>query len=135
LIIKWLSGTIIQKTGEKMTIFTKIINGEIPCNKVLENDDFLAFHDINPKAPIHILIIPKKEYKCFQEVEPEIMCEMTKFIHEVAELLGLDTNGYRLITNNGENGGQEVLHLHFHLLGGAKLSWNHLSDSDSKNFI
>ncbi|WP_458701147.1 histidine triad nucleotide-binding protein [Sulfurospirillum sp. 1307] len=118
-----------------MTIFTQIVNGEIPCNKVLENDNFLAFHDINPKAPIHILIIPKKEYKCFQEVDPKIMGEMTEFIQEVAKLLGLDKTGYRLITNNGENGGQEVMHLHFHLLGGAKLKWGHLSDSNSKEFF
>ena len=118
-----------------MTIFSKIISGEIPCIKVLENEDFLAFHDINPKAPIHILIIPKVEYKNFQEVEPKIMMGMTLFIHEVAKLLGLNESGYRLITNNGEDGGQVVLHLHFHLLGGAKLSWSHPSDSDSKNFI
>lgn len=118
-----------------MTIFSKIISGEIPCNKVLENENFLAFHDINPNAPIHILIIPKVEYKNFQEVDPKIMMGMTLFIHEVAKLLGLDESGYRLITNNGEDGGQEVLHLHFHLLGGSKLSWSHLSDSDSKNFI
>lgn len=118
-----------------MTIFSKIIKGEIPCNKVLENDDFLAFHDINPKAPIHILIIPKVEIKNFQQVTPEIMAGMTSFIQEVATLLGLDKNGYRLITNNGANGGQEVMHLHFHLLGGAKLSWGHMADSDSKSFF
>ena len=118
-----------------MTIFSKIISGEIPCNKVLENDDFLAFHDINPKAPIHILIIPKVEVKNFQQVSPETMAGLTSFTQEVATFLGLDKNGYRLITNNGENGGQEVMHLHFHLLGGAKLSWGHFSDSDSKNFI
>ncbi|DAB32942.1 MAG TPA: histidine triad nucleotide-binding protein [Sulfurospirillum sp. UBA11407] len=118
-----------------MTVFTKIINGELPCNKVLENENFLAFHDINPKAPIHILIIPKQEVENFQEVSPEIMAGMTSFIHEVATLLGLDKNGYRLITNNGADGGQEVMHLHFHLLGGAKLKWDHLSDSDSKSFI
>lgn len=118
-----------------MTIFSKILSGEIPCNKVLENNDFLAFHDINPKAPIHILIIPKVEVENFQQVSPETMAGMTLFIHEVATLLGLDENGYRLITNNGSDGGQEVMHLHFHLLGGAKLNWNHLSDSDSKNFI
>ncbi len=118
-----------------MTIFSKIIKGEIPCNKVLENDDFLAFHDINPKAPIHILIVPKVEVKNFQEATPEIMAGMTPFIQEVATLLGLDENGYRLITNNGENGGQEIMYLHFHLLGGAKLAWGHLADSDSKNFF
>ena len=118
-----------------MTIFSKIISGEIPCNKVYETEEFLAFHDINPKAPIHILIIPKKEYKNFQEVDPSIMADMTRFIQHVAQLMGLDANGYRLITNNGSDGGQEVFHLHFHLLGGAKLAWNHLADSNSKNFI
>jgi histidine triad (HIT) family protein len=118
-----------------MTIFSKIISGELPCNKVLENDDFLAFHDINPKAQIHILIIPKIEVENFQQVSPEIMAGLTTFTQEVAILLGLDKNGYRLITNNGSDGGQEVMHLHFHLLGGAKLNWSHLSDSDSKNFI
>jgi len=118
-----------------MTIFSKIIKGELPCNKVLENDEFLAFHDINPKAPIHILIIPKVEVKNFQEVTPEIMAKMTSFIQEVTTLLGLDESGYRLITNNGDNGGQEVMHLHFHLLGGARLAWGHLTDSDSKNFF
>ena len=118
-----------------MTIFSKIISGEIPCNKVLENDDFLAFHDINPKAPIHILIIPKVEVENFQQVSPETMAGLTSFTQEVAKLLGLDESGYRLITNNGSDGGQEVMHLHFHLLGGAKLNWGHFSDSDSKNFI
>ena len=118
-----------------MSIFRKIVSGEIPCNKVLENDDFLAFHDINPKAPIHILIIPKKEYTCFQEVDPKIMVGLTEFTQKVAKLLGLDESGYRLITNNGSDCGQEVLHLHFHLLGGAKLSWDHLSDSDSRKFF
>lgn len=118
-----------------MTIFSKIVSGEIPCNKVLENDKFLAFHDINPKAPIHILIIPKIEYKNFQETDPSIMAEMTLFIQNVAKMMGLDESGYRLITNNGSDGGQEVFHLHFHLLGGAKLPWNHLCDADTKNFL
>lgn len=118
-----------------MTIFSKIVSGEIPCNKVDENENFLAFHDINPKAPVHILIIPKKEYKNFQEVDPEIMADMTRFIQRVAKLMGLDESGYRLITNNGSDGGQEVFHLHFHLLGGAKLAWNHLCDADTKNYL
>ncbi len=118
-----------------MTIFSKIVSGEIPCNKVLENEDFLAFHDINPKAPIHILIIPKVEYTCFQEVDPAIMVGLTQFVQSVAKLLGLDASGYRLITNNGVDGGQEVFHLHFHLLGGAKLSWDHLADSDTRKFL
>ena len=95
-----------------MTIFEKIVAGEIPCNKVLENDKFLAFNDINPKAPIHILIIPKKHFENFQEMDGALMGEM-----------GVDKSGYRLVTNCGENGGQEVMHLHFHLLAGAKLGW------------
>ena len=107
-----------------MTIFEKIVAGEIPCNKVLESEKCLAFNDINPHAPIHILIIPKKHCKNFQEMDPVSMGEMTKFIQEVASLMGVDKSGYRLITNCGENGGQEVMHLHFHLLAGAKLGWS-----------
>ncbi len=104
-------------------IFDKIVKGEIPCNKVLENERFLAFHDINPKAPVHILIIPKIHFENFQEMDPNLMGEMTKFIQEVAIATGVDKTGYRLVTNCGENSGQEVMHLHFHLLGGTKLKW------------
>jgi len=114
-----------------MCIFCKIVAGEIPSNKVLENDEFVAFHDINPVAPVHILIIPKKHVENFQSVTPEIMAKMTSFIQDVAKELCLDQNGYRLVTNNGKDGGQEVPHLHFHLLGGAKLKWTHLTDNDT----
>ncbi|MCZ6168948.1 histidine triad nucleotide-binding protein [Campylobacter ureolyticus] len=114
-------------------IFEKIVDGEIPSNKVLENDEFLAFHDINPKAPIHILIIPKKCYKNFQETDPKIMVKMTKFIQEVAKKMGVDKTGYRLINNCGENGGQEVMHLHFHLLAGAKLAWDNSAGFNAKD--
>jgi len=107
-----------------MTIFEKIVAGEIPCNKVLENENFLAFHDINPKAPIHILIIPKKHFENIQEFDPTLMSGMLSFIQQLARLMGVDKSGYRLITNCGENGGQEVMHLHFHLLAGAKLAWS-----------
>ncbi|MCH9741532.1 MAG: histidine triad nucleotide-binding protein [Epsilonproteobacteria bacterium] len=111
-----------------MCIFCKIVEGEIPSNKVLENDDFIAFHDLYPKAPIHILIIPKEHVACFQEVSGEMMAKMTPFIQEVATLTGVDKSGYRLTTNNGDDGGQEVHHLHFHLMGGAKLPFEHRSD-------
>ena len=104
----------------ELTIFERIISGEIPCNKVLESEDFLAFHDINPKAPIHILIIPKQHFKDFNELEPSVMAAMTSFIKEVALLLGVDKKGYKLITNCGKAAGQEVFHLHFHLLAGFK---------------
>lgn len=115
------------------TVFSKIINGELPCNKVLEDDEFLAFHDINPQAPIHILIIPKQYYKNFQDVTPEIMSKMTKFMQEVAKIMGVDKSGYRLISNCGENAGQEVMHLHFHMLGGMNLGWNRESGINTKD--
>ena len=76
-----------------MTIFEKIVAGELPCNKVLESEKFLAFNDINPKAPIHILIIPKKHFENFQEMDGALMGEMTKFIQEVAVLMGVDKSG------------------------------------------
>ena len=120
-----------------MCIFCKIVEGEIPSNKVYENDDFLAFHDIAPKAPIHILIIPKKHIENFQQCDGEVMSKATIFIQKVASMMGLDKDGYRLVTNNGENGGQEVFHLHFHLLGGTKLKWVDLRGSSevTKKFI
>lgn len=114
-----------------MNIFEKIIKGEVPCNKVLENDDFLAFHDIAPKAPVHVLAIPKKSIKDFQELNPNEMVGFTKFIQEVARTLNLDKSGYRIISNIGINGGQEVPHLHFHILGGAKLRWDNLAQNIS----
>jgi len=113
-----------------MTIFEKIVAGEIPCNKVYENSDFLAFHDINPKAPIHVLAIPKKCYGSFQSVDPEVMVGLTSFIQEVAKKLGLDECGYRVITNIGYDGGQEVPHLHFHILGGTRLKWIDLREHE-----
>ena len=116
-----------------MCLFCKIINKEIPSNVILENDDFLAFHDINPKAPIHILAIPKVHVDSFDDVNPEMMSGMTQFIHEIVKEVKIVKSGYRVITNIGDNGGQEVGHLHFHVLGGAKLKWGHFSDADPKN--
>ena len=116
-----------------MCIFCKLVAGEIPSNKILENDKFIAFHDLYPKAPIHILVIPKEHVDCFQDVSVEIMAGMTPFLQKVATLTGIDKSGYRLITNNGENGGQEVHHLHFHVLGGAKLPFGHLVDEPQKS--
>ncbi len=116
-----------------MCIFCKLVAGEIPSNKILENDDFIAFHDLYPKAPIHILVIPKEHVECFQNVSAEMMAKMAPFIQEVAKLTAIDKSGYRLITNNGENGGQEVQHLHFHIMGGAKLPFGHYKDEPNKS--
>ena len=104
-----------------MNVFEKIINGELPSKKVLENDEFLAFYDISPKAPIHILAIPKICVKDFQSADPHMLGRLSKFIQDVAKHVGLDKNGYRIISNIGNNGLQEVPHLHFHILGGEKL--------------
>lgn len=109
-----------------MTIFEQIVSGKIPARKVLENDDFLAFYDINPKAPIHVLAIPKRCVKDFEGMDSAMMASFSAFIKEVVKVLGLK-NGYRLITNIGADGGQEVPHLHFHILGGAKLKWDNLA--------
>lgn len=104
-----------------MTIFSKIVSGEILCKKVLEDDNFLAFEDINPQAKIHVLIIPKECYESFDVMPAKVMAGMTPFIQRVAKHLGVNESGYRLITNIGDEGGQEVKHLHFHLLGGEQL--------------
>ena len=116
-----------------MCIFCKIVNKELPNNTVHENEDFLAFHDLYPKAPVHVLIIPKKHIENFHSTDPETMAKMTSFIQEVAEKVGVDKTGYRLVTNNGADGGQEVFHLHFHLLGGGKLRWDHSHEDPHKN--
>ena len=116
-----------------MCLFCKIVDGEIPSNKILENDKFIAFHDLYPKAPIHILVIPKEHVDCFQDVSAQTMSAMTPFIQEVATLTGIDKSGYRLITNNGDDGGQEIHHLHFHVVGGGKLRFEHLTDESHKN--
>jgi len=118
-----------------MCLFCKIVNKEIPANLVKENDDFLAFHDINPKAPVHVLVIPKVHVDSFNDLSPDMMAGMTSFIQEVALDTGVKEAGYRVITNVGDNGGQEVKHLHWHVLGGAKLAWGHFADADSKNFL
>lgn len=104
-----------------MCIFCKIIEGEIPNKTILENENFLAFEDINPQAKIHALIIPKVHIQSFNEMTPNIMSQMTTFIQEVALTLGVKSDGYRLITNIGKNGGQEVDHIHFHLLAGEPI--------------
>ncbi len=116
--------------GKKMCLFCKIVNKEIPSNIILEDDNFIAFHDINPKAPLHILAIPKVHVDSFNDVSGEMMSNMTKFIQKIAQEVKIEESGYRVITNIGDNGGQEVKHLHFHVLGGARLKWGHFSDAD-----
>ncbi len=104
-----------------MCIFCKIVKGEIPNRTILENDEFLCFEDINPACKTHVLIIPKEHYDSFDVIPPKIMANMTEFIQKVASKLEVKQSGYRLITNIGKDGGQEVAHLHFHLLAGERV--------------
>lgn len=106
------------------TIFGKIIRGEIPCDKVFENDQVIAFKDIAPVAPVHLLIVPKKAIRNLQAAQSEedyaLIMEAIKVAKQLAEEFGID-KGYRLLTNNGEEAGQSIFHLHFHLIGGRPL--------------
>lgn len=105
-------------------IFCKIIKGEIPTNKVYEDEEILAFYDINPAAPIHILVIPKKHIDCIAHIEKEdeaLIGKIYNVINKIAEEKGFKEKGFRVIVNSGEDGGQEVMHLHFHILAGRKL--------------
>ena len=109
---------------EKDCIFCKIIKGEIPSSKVYEDEEILAFNDIDPAAPIHVLVIPKKHITSLAEMkdgEEKIISKIYKVINRIAEKQGFKENGYRVIVNCGKDGGQEVGHLHFHLLAGKQL--------------
>ena len=114
---------------DKNNIFAKILRGEIPCNKIYENEYILSFYDINPQKKVHALIIPKGEYTDLDDFssrasEKEIS-ELIKGVSLVAKKLGVSLSnngkGYRSLVNIGEHGGQEVPHLHFHLFGGEKV--------------
>lgn len=108
------------------TIFDKIINKEIKADIVFEDEHCLAFRDINPQAPTHILLIPKKEIESLATIQKEdqtLLGHMLLKISEIAESEGLSKDGFRVVANTNEYGGQSVYHLHFHLLGGRKLSW------------
>ncbi len=107
------------------TIFTKIINKEIPADIVYEDDSSLAFRDVNPQAPVHILIIPKKPMEQLNDAEvsdQELLGHLIFVAHKVAEKEGV-ADGYRLVLNNGVGAGQLVMHVHFHLLAGRPLKW------------
>lgn len=112
-------------TYDSNNVFAKILRGEIPCGKVYEDDYVLAFNDINPQAPVHILVIPKGAYISISDFGARATAqEVAGFftaVSKIAEDKGLTESGFRTIANTGLNGGQEVPHFHVHLLGGAKL--------------
>lgn len=106
-------------------VFCKIANGEIPCKKAYEDDSVLAFYDLEPQAPVHILIIPKHHIQSVAEISPE-NSGVVAHIFEVAAKLAEENKlaeGFRVVANTGKDGGQSVPHLHFHLLGGRSMKW------------
>jgi histidine triad (HIT) family protein len=108
------------------TIFSKIIAGDIPCDKVFEDDLVLAFRDIKPQAPIHILIIPKQPIPTVDDLQAnhrELAGHLILTATEIARREGLAQDGYRLVFNCRAHGGQEVYHIHLHLLGGRQMAW------------
>lgn len=106
-------------------LFCKIVRGEIPSKKVYEDERVLAFQDVNPTAPVHILVIPKEHVTSLADLKDEQL-ELIGYLHGIMRNLAKEQgllNGYRVVNNCGEDGGQTVKHLHFHLLGGKKLAW------------
>lgn len=110
---------------DSTNIFAKIIRGEIPCNKVYEDDFALAFHDIQPAAPVHVLVIPKGEYTSFHDFSEKASASQIqgffRTVRNVAQQLGLPESGYRLITNHGPDASQSVPHFHVHILAGTQM--------------
>ena len=110
---------------DDQNIFAKILRGEIPCNKVYEDDYALAFHDIQPQAPVHVLVIPKGPYVSMADFSAQGSTEEVagffKAVGEVARQLNLDEPGYRIIANHGADAHQEVMHFHMHIFGGRSM--------------
>ena len=107
-------------------LFCKIVDGDIPCNKVYEDDELLAFRDINPAAPNHVLVIPKKHIGTMNEVTAEdqlLLGKMMLVAKDIAVQEGVDESGYRLTLNTNAEGGQAVYHIHLHLMGGRQMVW------------
>jgi histidine triad (HIT) family protein len=111
---------------EDKCLFCKIIHRELPADILFETDDILVFNDINPQAPFHILTIPKKHIACISDIEEadaELLGKIIFSAKKVAKDLGIDNGGYRMVFNNGRHGGQDIYHIHLHLLGGRQMRW------------
>lgn len=103
-------------------LFCKIIAGEIPCTKVYEDEAVFAFRDINPQAPVHVLVLPKKHMANILECDGETAKAIVNAVQVIAKQEGVDQDGFRIVSNCGKNGAQSVNHLHIHLMGGKQLS-------------
>jgi histidine triad (HIT) family protein len=112
--------------SDEVTIFDRILAGEIPANKVYENEHILAFHDVAPQAPVHVLVIPKHKLVSFSDLADapaEVVSQLFQGASQVAHQLGLAENGYRVVINTGHEGGQTVNYIHLHILAGRPLQW------------
>lgn len=111
---------------DRNNVFAKILRGELPCKKVYEDEFALAFHDITPAAPVHVLVIPKGEYVSFVDfaaaAPPEFVAGFWRAVGKTASALGVNDSGYRLVANSGANANQIVFHFHVHIIGGRPLS-------------
>lgn len=115
-----------MNAAKEETLFTRIVKREIPADIVYETERVLAFRDINPQAPVHVLVIPKALYQdvtSFQEDDKELLGELMLACSEVARLEGIADDGFRIVANKGGRAGQSVFHIHFHVLGGRDLAW------------
>lgn len=116
----------------KDCIFCQIANGTIPSSKVFENDDFVAFNDLAPTAPVHVLVVPKQHVQSINQItDAETEGQFAHFfstVQTVASQLGLTENGYRVVINTGADGGQTVHHFHAHIIGGKALGWPPFAD-------
>jgi histidine triad (HIT) family protein len=107
-------------------LFCKIVNNEIPAELIFEDDRIVAFNDINPQAPVHVLIIPKEHFASLNDIPEEkkdILGHILLRARQIAQNLGIQENGYRIVLNTARDSGQEVFHIHFHLLGGRRMTW------------
>jgi histidine triad (HIT) family protein len=109
-----------------MTIFEKIIAGEIPARFIFKDEEIVAFHDVNPQAPVHFLVVPKKVIPRITQAAPEdqiLLGRLLLVAQDLAKELGLNEGGLRIVINSGKNGGETVPHLHVHVLGGRHMGW------------
>ena len=104
-------------------VFCKIVSGEIPSKRVYEDDQVIVINDLNPGAPVHVLVIPKEHTENILTASPEILVHVKKVLPEIVRKLGIAEKGFRVVVNTGLEGGQTVPHLHFHILGGKELGW------------
>jgi histidine triad (HIT) family protein len=118
---QWAKGAEMENC-----IFCKIVNKEIPSELVFEDDQIVAFNDINPQAPVHILIIPKEHFASLNDIPEEkedVLNHILLRARQIARNMGIDERGYRIVLNTGRDSGQEVFHIHFHLFGGRRMTW------------